>query len=100
MQRVSEGTKNQDVVILPISIDGTGESAVKPYMAKNGFTFPALLDQRMEVARQFGVRGTPTTVVVNRDGNIVARGLGGFDLESAEFQQYLQSLLAQTPSSK
>ena len=100
MQRASDGAKNQDMVILPISIDGAGESAVKPYMVKHGFTFPALLDQRMEVARQFGVRGTPTTVVVNRDGKIVARGLGGFDLESAEFQQYLRRLMAQTPGSE
>jgi peroxiredoxin len=91
--------KNQDVVILPISIDGTGENAVKPYMAKNGFTFPTLIDQRMAIARQFGVRGTPTTVVVDRTGEIVARGIGPFDLEAPEFQQYLQSLLAQPPGS-
>lgn len=89
--------QNQDVVILPISIDGSGESAVKPYMAKNGLTFPTLIDQRMEVARQFGVRGTPTTVVVNRAGKIVARGMGPFDLDSPEFKQYLQALLAQSP---
>jgi peroxiredoxin len=97
VQRVTEEVKNHDVVILPISIDGAGENAVKPYMAKNGFTFPTLIDQRMEVARQFGVRGTPTTVVVDRAGKIVARGLGPFDLESPEFKQYLQALLAQPP---
>jgi len=97
VQRVTEAVKDQDVVVLPISIDGSGESAVKPYMAKNGFTFPTLIDQRMEVARQFGVRGTPTTVVVNRAGKIVARGLGPLDLESPEFKRYLQSLLAQAP---
>jgi peroxiredoxin len=83
-----------DVIILPISVDGSGENAVKPYMAKNGLTFPTLIDQRMDVARQFGVRGTPTTVVVNREGKIVARGLGPFDLESPEFAKYLEALLA------
>ena len=98
MQRVIETLKDKDVVVLPISIDGSGESAVKPYMAKHGFTFPTLIDQRMEVARQFGVRGTPTTVVVNRKGEIVARGLGPFDLESPEFARYLQQLLAQPRS--
>ena len=98
MQRVIEATRNQDVVVLPVSIDGGGEGAVKPYMAKHGFTFPTLIDQRMEVARQFGVRGTPTTVVVNRSGHIVARGLGSFDLESPEFEQYLQALLSQPPA--
>jgi peroxiredoxin len=95
VQRVTEALKDKDVVILPISIDGSGENAVKPYMAKHGFAFSTLIDQRMEVARQFGVRGTPTTVVVNRDGKIVARGLGPFDFESPEFATYLEALLAQ-----
>jgi len=95
VQRVTEKLKDKDVVILPISIDGSGEKAVKPYMEKQGYTFETLIDQRMEVARQFGVRGTPTTIVVNRQGDIVARGLGPFDLESPEFVQYLDKLLAQ-----
>jgi hypothetical protein len=98
VQRVAETLKDQDVVILPISIDGSGEGAVKPYLAKHGLKLSTLLDQRMEAARQFGVRGTPTTVVVNRDGKIVARGLGPFDFESPEFAQYLQNLLAQPRS--
>ena len=95
MQRVAETLKDTDIVILPISIDGSGEKAVQPYMDKHGYTFQTLIDQRMEVARQFGVRGTPTTVVINRKGQIVARGLGPFDLESPEFSQYLQRLVAQ-----
>jgi peroxiredoxin len=100
VQRVTETFKDTDVVILPISIEGTGEKAVKPYMEKNGYTFDTLIDQRMEVARQFGVRGTPTTVIVNRQGEIVARGLGPFDLESPEFTAYLDQLLAQRRSDK
>jgi len=95
VQRVRETLKDKDVIILPISIDGTGEKAVKPYMEKSGYTFETLIDQRMEVARQFGVRGTPTTVIVNRQGKIVARGLGPFDVESPEFTQYLDQLMAQ-----
>jgi peroxiredoxin len=90
-----ETLKDKEVVVLPISIDGSGEKALKPYMEKHGITFDTLIDQRMEVARQFGVRGTPTTVVVNRQGEIIARGLGPFDIESPEFAQYLDKLLAQ-----
>ena len=100
MQRVTETLKDKEVVILPISIDGSGEKVVKPYMEKHGYTFNTLIDQRLEVARQFGVRGTPTTVVVNRQGEIVARGMGPFDLESPEFAQYLQKLLAQPRDGK
>jgi peroxiredoxin len=95
VQRVIATLKDKDVIVLPISIDSNVEKALKPYMEKHGYTFDTLIDQRMEVARQFGVRGTPTTVVVNRQGEIVARGLGPFDLESPEFAQYLDKLLAQ-----
>lgn len=98
MQRVIETLKHSDVVILPISMDKRGASAVQPYMTENKLTFPALLDQRQEVARQFGVRGTPTTVVVNRAGQIIARGMGPAGMESSAFQEYLQALLAQSPS--
>jgi peroxiredoxin len=94
VQRVTETLKDKDLVILPISLDGSGEKAVKPYMEKQGYTFDTLIDQRLAVARQFGVRGTPTTVIVNRQGEIVARGLGPFDLESPEFTQYIEKLLA------
>jgi peroxiredoxin len=97
VQRVHDRLQDQarKAVMLAISIDGTGERAVKPYMAEHGFSFPTLLDQQMEVARQFGVRGTPTTVIVNRDGEIVARAVGPFDLDSQPFTTYLEGLLAQ-----
>jgi peroxiredoxin len=94
VQRVTETLQGKDVVLLPVSIDGQGDKAVKPYMEKHGYTFETLIDQRMEVARQFGVRGTPTTVVVNRRGEIVARALGPFDLEAPEFTRYLEQLSA------
>jgi peroxiredoxin len=100
VQRVTETLKEKDLVILPISIDGSGEKAVKPYMEKQGYTFDTLIDQRLEVARQFGVRGTPTTVIVNRQGEIVAHGMGPFDLESPEFTQYIEKLLAQPRNGK
>jgi peroxiredoxin len=98
MQRVIETLKHSDVVVLPIAIDTRGASVVQPYLTEHNLTFPALLDQRQEVARQFAVCGTPTTVVVNRAGHIIARGMGPADMESSAFQQYLRALLAQSPS--
>jgi peroxiredoxin len=98
VQRVIETLKQTDVLSLPVSIDMCGASAVQPYMTEHHLTFTALFDQHQEVARQFGVRGTPTTVVVNRAGQIVARGMGPAGMESPAFQRYLQALLTQSPS--
>jgi peroxiredoxin len=95
VQRVHEAFKDKGVVVLGISIDGAGEKAVQPHIAEHGFTFPVLIDQRMEVARQFGVRGVPFTFVIDPQGRIVARAFGPFRLDTPEFTAYLQALLAQ-----
>jgi len=60
------------VVMLAISIDGGGLSAVKRFMDKKGYTIPALVNADMEIARAFGARGVPSTFVVDQQGMAVA----------------------------
>ena len=95
VQRVHETFKDKDVVVLAISVDGGGEKAVKSFMAKRGYTFTTPVDVGMDIARQFGVRGVPTTYVINRQGAIVAHGFGPVDFDSPAFVQYIQALAAQ-----
>jgi len=95
VQRVHETFKDKDVVVLAISVDGGGEKAVKSFMTKRGYTFTTPVDVGMEIARQFGVRGVPTTYVINRQGAIVAHGFGPVDFDSPAFVQYIQALAAQ-----
>ncbi len=95
MQRVHETFQDKDVVVLAISVDGGGEKAVKSFMTKRGYTFTTPVDTGMEIARQFGVRGVPTTYVINRQGAIVAHGFGPVDFDSPAFVQYIQALAAE-----
>ena len=95
VQRAHEALKDKDVVVLAISVDGGGEKAVKSFMAKRGYTFTTPVDVRMDIARKFGVRGVPTTYVINRQGAIVAHGFGPVDFDSPAFVQYIQTLVAE-----
>jgi peroxiredoxin len=95
VQRVHEAFRDKDVVVLAISVDGGGEKAVKSFMAKRGYTFTTPVDVRMDIARKFGVRGVPTTYVINRQGAIVAHGFGPVDFDSPAFVQYIQALAAE-----
>lgn len=95
VQRVHEAFQDKDVVVLAVSIDGGGEKAVKAFLATRGYSFAIPVDARMEVARKFGVRGLPTTYVINRQGAIVAHGFGPVDFDSPAFVQYLQALVAE-----
>jgi peroxiredoxin len=80
---------------MAISVDGGGEKAVKSFMTKRGYTFMTAVDVRMDIARKFGVRGVPTTYVINRQGAIVAHGFGPVDFDSPAFVQYIQALAAE-----
>src|SRR5262249_32142758 len=95
VQRVHETFRDKDVVVLAISVDGGGGKAVKSFVAKRGYTFTTRVDVRMDIARKFGVRGVPTTYVINRQGAIVAHGFGPVDFDSPAFVQYIQTLAAE-----
>ncbi len=92
VQRAHDELKKDGIHVITISIDGTGEAAVKPIFAKGGYTLPALIDQNMEVARAFGVRGVPSTVIVDSKGMINARGLGHVDFDGQALRKYVRAL--------
>ena len=83
--------------MLSISIDGGGLSTVQRYVAKHSFTMPILVDQGMEIARQFGARGVPTTFIVDRQGKMVASGYGRIDFDAPAFRNYIRALLNVSP---
>ena len=92
VQRAHDELKKDGIQVITISIDGTGEAAVKPLFAKGGYTLPALIDRNMAVARDFGVRGVPSTVVIDAKGMIRARTMGHVDFDGAELRNYARGL--------
>jgi peroxiredoxin len=95
VQRVHDEFHDKDVVMLAISIDGSGPKAVQTFLEKHGYTMPVAVDSNMEVARKFGVRAVPMTYVIDRQGAVVASGFGPIAFDRAEFREYLQTLVAQ-----
>ncbi|SRR5712692_2141598 len=83
----------KDVVVYFIAIDGRGEKDVKPFMEKNGFRLPTLIDPRMAVAREHDIRWIPVTVVVDRRGVMVARAIGPRAWDGKEALDLVQSLM-------
>jgi peroxiredoxin len=46
------------------------EAAVKKFIAHSKLTFPVVYDNGQETAQKFGIEGIPTTIVVDKNGNI------------------------------
>lgn len=63
-------------------------------------SFPILFDSDSEVAQSFGVKGLPTTLLVDRDGKIVYRAVGGRDFNHPEVKKIIRALLPDTAATE
>ena len=59
-------------------------------------SFPILLDLDSEVATSFGVKGLPTTLLLDPQGRIVYRAVGGRDFDHPEVKKTIRALLPDT----
>jgi peroxiredoxin len=65
----------------------TGQLSVDP-------TFPVLFDRDSTVSQLYGVKGLPTTVLIDKQGKMVYRAVGGRDFDHTEVRDIVRSLLA------
>jgi thiol-disulfide isomerase/thioredoxin len=56
-------------------------------------SFPILHDPDGEVAAAYGIQGLPTTLIIDPQGRVVYRAVGGRDFEHPEVMQILRDLL-------
>lgn len=82
-----------DLVVYFVALDGRGEKDVKPFMDTHGHHLATLIDPRMAVAREHGVRWIPVTLIVDRQGLVVGRAVGPRDWDGKEALEYVQAVL-------
>ena len=83
----------KDLVVYFVAIDGRGDKDVKPYFEKHGHKIRTLFDPKMAVAREYGIRWLPVTVVRDRKGVIVGRAIGARDWDGKEALEFIQPLV-------
>jgi peroxiredoxin len=82
-----------DVVVYFVAMDGRGDKDVKPFMEKHGFKVQTLIDPKMAVAREHGIRWIPVTVLVDRQGVLVGRAIGPREWDGKQAVELVQSLV-------
>lgn len=92
MEKLHKAMQGYNFVILAVSIDKKTTYHVKSFVNKKGYSFPVLHDITKEVAANYGVSGIPTTLIVDKDGVIVSRILGGKAWDSDNVVDYFKKL--------
>lgn len=80
-----------DVEILAVNVTNKdSEAAVKKFIDKYGLTFPVLLDASGDISAMYGAFTIPTTIILNRNGEIEQEIIGPMEEELLE--KYIQPL--------
>lgn len=58
-------------------------------------TFPILFDSDSKVSEAFGVKGLPTSFVLDKQGRLVYRAIGGREFDHPEIEKMIDTLIAQ-----
>jgi thiol-disulfide isomerase/thioredoxin len=95
LERLHQTYHAQDLAIVSIDLKESADQ-VKIFFQKHSLSFPALLDQDGSVFRDYLVAGMPTTYLIDREGTLLARGVGGRDWTRAEALQLIQELIKPT----
>ncbi len=85
---------SDDFEVITIATGRNPPAAVDRFFEEIGVdSLPIYMDNSMKVARSMAVLGLPVTIVVDKDGNEVARLTGGADWNSAEAKALIQAMI-------
>jgi len=83
--RLHRARAGADFTVLAVSQDLKGWPAIRPFVARHALDgLPVAHDPKGALARAFGIRGIPTTVLLDRDGRILGRLAGIAEWDSPE----------------
>ena len=94
LEKLHRHFQTQDLAVIGISNDMFGARVVVPFMKAHGLTLPVLLDPTLEVSNRYEVVGLPTTILIDREGNVIGVLNGAEDWATPKTLRYFESLLA------
>ena len=79
VQKMHDRYRDRGVLVLGISYEST--DVLRPFLTKNAYTMPVGSDPEKKVVGAYGVRGWPSTVLIDKKGKIAYVG-GPYGIES------------------
>jgi peroxiredoxin len=83
----------QGLAVVGVSMDESGWTAVKPFLAKTHVPYPILLGDG-PTAQRFGIQSLPDTFLIDRQGRVAAGYRAGI-VDKADIEAKIKALLSQ-----
>jgi peroxiredoxin len=94
MEQLYQEFQGQGFVLVAVNFKD-GAEQVGAFGRELHLTFPLALDGKGTVASAYGVRGLPSTYLIDRDGHLTGQVIGGREWDSEDAKAYFRRLLTQ-----
>jgi len=85
-----------DFAVVPIATGRNELTGIRRFFEETGVSsLPVMLDPKMDLSREMGVMGLPVTVILNREGQEIARLMGDADWSSDSAKSIIAALIAE-----
>ena len=94
LKKFLQSQKNlNNLKIFPINVGQDNLEKASKFFEDLGIdNLKIYFDSPITLAKKFGLRGVPTTILINKDGYEFARIVGSIDFNSDEFLNWLNEL--------
>ncbi len=94
METVYQALRNEDFIVLAIN-QWESPDHVFSYMGQLDVypNFPILFDRDSSISVAFGVQGLPTTLLIDKQGRVVYRAMGGRNFNHPEVRALIQQMI-------
>jgi len=95
LDRLAALVRGNAIEVLTISEDRKGMVLAPKFYEKNKLRdLPVLVDEKSELLRAFNIKGLPSTVLINAEGQEIGRVLGIAEWDSAETVDFVRKCLS------
>jgi len=86
--------KYPEILVFPINVDKPNQTKTKKFFYDlNIKNLSIYFDHESKLANQFQLRGIPTTILLNKEGNEFARIIGEIDFYDKKFIEWLNQFI-------
>lgn len=98
MQRLREHFQDQPFEVVAVNV-GETPTTVSSFLLEldTELTFPILLDQGAESFGTLGLRGLPMTLLLDKEGNVLEKILGGREWDSPYSLEIIEQAIKKAP---
>lgn len=84
----------QGIEVLSVAMDAQGADRPRPYAEQAGATFTTVVDESNLLGELYGFRAVPNGFLIDEEGIVRHKKLGGFDIRRAETAPVLEQWVA------